>query len=100
MRRRCNYARGVDAPAAIFGRLWRRPWRDMRPACMVSAMSDDSTDSTPTALRFRADACRSLAETSDGAERKAIWLQRAQYWEDLSLKAAERLLEAVKSQKT
>ena len=51
----------------------------------------------PTALRFRADACRALAETSDSAERKAIWLQRAQYWEDLSLTAAERLLKFVRS---
>ena len=67
---------------------------------MMHAMSDESTDSTPAALRFRADACRTLAETSNSLERKAIWLQRAQHWEDLSLKAAERLLESIKSQKT
>lgn len=62
----------------------------------MRAMSDKSANSTPTALRFRADTCRAIAETSDSPERKAIWLQRAQHWEDLSLKAAERLLESVK----
>ena len=63
-------------------------------------MSDESTDSTPTALRFRADACRAVAETSDSAERKALWLERARQWEELALKAAERPLESIKSQKT
>ena len=63
-------------------------------------MSDHAAESSPAALQFKANACRALAETSDSAERKAIWLRRAQQWDDLSLKAAERLLESVKSQKT
>ena len=40
---------------------------------------------------LRADACRAVAETSDSAERKALWLERGQQWEASSLKAAERL---------
>ena len=66
-------------------------------------MRDDPAESGPTiepspsALRFRALACRALAETSDSPERKAIWLTRAEYWEELALKTAERLLESVKS---
>jgi hypothetical protein len=60
-------------------------------------MSDYAADSSPTELRFRADACRALAETSDNPERKALWLARARQWEELALKAAERLLEAVRS---
>jgi hypothetical protein len=65
-------------------------------ACKVRGMSDDpaesplTVDSTPTALRFRANACRALAETSDSAEGKALWLKRADHWDALAVKAAER----------
>ena len=65
-----------------------------------ACMSDHAAESSPTALHFKANACRALAETSDSPERKAIWLQRAQHWEDVSLATAERLLESIKSQKT
>src|SRR6185437_2788787 len=65
-----------------------------------ACMSDYAADSTPTALRFKANACRVVAETSDSPERKAIWLKRAQQWEELALKTAERQLESIKSQKT
>jgi hypothetical protein len=51
-------------------------------------MADDHTGSSPTALCFRDDACRAL-------ERKAVWLSRAQYWEELSLKTVEHLLASV-----
>ncbi|MFZ2067822.1 MAG: hypothetical protein WAV27_17745 [Xanthobacteraceae bacterium] len=38
-----------------------------------------------------------MAKLSDTAERKALWLGRAEYWEELALNAVERLLESVKS---
>lgn len=62
------------------------------------AESAPAAESSPTALRFRADACRALAET-DTAERKPLWLKRAAYWDELALKAAERLLDSVKAGK-
>lgn len=51
----------------------------------------------PAEWRRKADACRTLAKLSDTAERKALWLGRAEYWEELALNAVERLLESVKS---
>lgn len=60
------------------------------------AESARAAESSPTAMRFRADACRVLAET-DVADRKSLWLKRAAYWDELALKAAERLLDSVKA---
>lgn len=48
-----------------------------------------------TELRRRAEACRSLAEASDAAERKALWRGRRAYWEEYTLKAVERILESI-----
>jgi hypothetical protein len=53
----------------------------------------------PTELRQRADVCRILASISDTAERKALWLARADHWEQLALKRVEHLLESVKSKR-
>jgi hypothetical protein len=60
-------------------------------------MSDYAAESSPTELRFKAYACRALAETSDNSESKAIWLARAKHWEELALRAVERLLESVRT---
>jgi hypothetical protein len=60
-------------------------------------MVDAHVDSSPTALRLRADGCRALAEMTDTEERKAVWLSRAKYWEALSFKAAKHLLASVAS---
>jgi hypothetical protein len=38
-----------------------------------------------------------LAERSDTEQRKALWLGRVKYWEELSLKTAERLLASAES---
>jgi hypothetical protein len=39
------------------------------------------------ALHRKAEACRLLAEMKQSAERKALWLKRAEYWEQLATKA-------------
>ena len=39
------------------------------------------------ALRRKAEACRLLADMDQSAERKALWLKRAEYWEELATKA-------------
>lgn len=44
----------------------------------------------PAQLRLRAEACRRLADTSENAERKELWLDRANHWEQLALKAEKR----------
>jgi len=41
-------------------------------------------------LHLRAEACRRLADTSENAERKELWLDRANHWEQLALKAEKR----------
>jgi len=38
-------------------------------------------------LRMKAEACRRLADMSDDALQKAIWLERADDWEGLAKKA-------------
>lgn len=40
-------------------------------------------------LRRKAEACRRLADMSEEVERKVIWLERADYWEELAAKAAK-----------
>jgi hypothetical protein len=46
----------------------------------------------PTQLRFKAEACRRLADMSnDDTERKALWLHRADDWEQLASKAEKEL---------
>lgn len=77
------------ATSGVRGRV--RPMFDRPPESLPDA------ESSPTELRFQADACRALAEATDSPERKALWLRRAQYWEEHALKTAERLLESVKS---
>jgi hypothetical protein len=41
-------------------------------------------------LRRKAEACRRLADMSEDADRKAMWLERADYWEQLALKAPKQ----------
>jgi len=77
--------------------FWRTSVAPWAAGVYNGRMSDYAAESSPTELRFRADACRALAETSDNPERKALWLVRARQWEELALKAAERLLESVRS---
>jgi hypothetical protein len=42
-------------------------------------------------LRRKAEACRRLADMSEDAKRKAMWLERADHWEQLAVKAAKHL---------
>jgi hypothetical protein len=45
----------------------------------------------PAQLRLKAEACRRLADISDDrTERKALWLKRADDWEELARKAEKR----------
>jgi len=53
----------------------------------------------PADLHGRAAACRSLATTSNKADRKALWLDRATYWEELAFEASARLVEAARTQR-
>jgi hypothetical protein len=39
--------------------------------------------------RARAEACRRLADITEDAPRKALWLARADYWDKLAVSAAE-----------
>ena len=41
----------------------------------------------PIALRRKAEACRQLADVDQSAERKALWLKRADQWEQLAIEA-------------
>jgi len=41
----------------------------------------------PLALRRKAEACRQLASLDQSGERKALWLKRADDWEQLATKA-------------
>jgi hypothetical protein len=44
----------------------------------------------PAQLRLKAEACRQLADLTEDWERKAFWKERAEYWEELAVKAAKR----------
>jgi hypothetical protein len=46
----------------------------------------------PSELRQKAEACRRLADISESAERKALWLKRADEWEKLAIEADKRPL--------
>jgi hypothetical protein len=61
-------------------------------------MVDYFPELSPAALRQRADACRALATISETVERKTLWLDRASYWQELSLRAVERRLQLVKAE--
>jgi hypothetical protein len=53
---------------------------------MASAdMGDD-----PAQLRLKAEACRRLADITEDTQRKALWIERADHWEQLASKAATR----------
>jgi hypothetical protein len=41
-------------------------------------------------LRQKAEACRRLADIAEDAQRKALWIERADHWEQLAAKAGER----------
>lgn len=41
-------------------------------------------------LRMKAEASRRLADLSDDAERKMLWLERADHWAQLAIKAAKQ----------
>jgi hypothetical protein len=45
----------------------------------------------PILLRQKAEACRLLAEMEQSAERKALWLKRADHWELLVTKAEKSI---------
>jgi hypothetical protein len=45
-------------------------------------MSED-----PLALRRKAEACRRLADMDQSADRKTLWLKRADQWERLAIEA-------------
>jgi hypothetical protein len=45
-------------------------------------MSED-----PIALRQKAEACRLLADLDQSADRKTLWLKRADQWEQLAIEA-------------
>lgn len=67
-----------------------------RTSVYIGVMSDDPTESPLTdessvmAFRFRANACRALAETTDSPVSKSVWLKRADYWDALAVKAAKQ----------
>ena len=50
-------------------------------------------DKPPDLFRLKAEACRQLADTAENVVREAIWLDRADYWEQLA-KEAERRIQA------
>ena len=50
---------------------------------------------TVAQLRQKAEACRQLADTSENVMRKALWLDRADHWEQLA-KEAEKLFQTGK----
>jgi hypothetical protein len=49
-------------------------------------MFDDPENQNPTAMRFKADACRALASAIGSEESKAVWTERAEYWDGLAAK--------------
>jgi hypothetical protein len=44
----------------------------------------------PALLRLKTEACRRLADMFVEAERKALWTERADHWEQLAIKAEEQ----------
>jgi len=44
-------------------------------------------DDTLAQLHRKAEECRQLADTSENVVREAIWLDRADYWEELAQEA-------------
>jgi hypothetical protein len=44
----------------------------------------------PAHLRLRAEACRRLADLEEDQQRKALWIERAEYWRELAVKAAKQ----------
>ena len=52
-------------------------------------MFDDPAELNPAALRLRADACRTSAEKSHSPEPQVLWIERAEYWEELAFEAAK-----------
>lgn len=55
------------------------------PGAYSAAVFDE-----PAQLRQKAEACRRLADMSEDAARKALWLERADHWEQLAVKAAKQ----------
>jgi len=52
-------------------------------------------DDGPIQFRLKAEACRRLADVAENVVRNALWLDRADYWEQLA-KAAEKRLQLEK----
>jgi hypothetical protein len=46
----------------------------------------------PGHLRMRAEACRRLADIADDEANKALWLKRADHWEEMAAKAEKEIL--------
>jgi hypothetical protein len=44
----------------------------------------------PAQLRLKAEACRRLAAMFEEAERKALWIERADQWERLAVQAEKQ----------
>ena len=51
---------------------------------MAGAPNDDSAQH-----RLKAEACRRLADAEKDPYRKAMWMERADYWERIAAKAAK-----------
>jgi hypothetical protein len=49
-------------------------------------------------LRLKAEACRQLADTSEEAKRKALWIERAEHWEKLAKEAEKRAAKKTRPQ--
>jgi hypothetical protein len=43
--------------------------------------------------RMKAEVCRRLADLSQEAERKTLWINKAGYWEELAAKVAKARLQ-------
>jgi hypothetical protein len=46
----------------------------------------------PERYKMRAEACRRLAAIADTEENRALWLKRADHWEEMAVKAAKEIL--------
>jgi hypothetical protein len=44
----------------------------------------------PAQLRLKAEACRRLADMAEDAQRKILWIERAEYWDKLAIKTVKQ----------
>jgi hypothetical protein len=67
----------------------RTPFIELKVGCV---------DDEPAQLRLKAEACRQLADTSEEAKRKALWIERAEHWEKLAKEAEKRAAKKTRPQ--